>query len=790
MKRRYGAWIDLPGVSTIEVAQIREARYDENHLYLYTVNYNQDKRALEDSMIEVFISSPRKDIIRLESRHFSGSRAKMPKFELDLNPQQINVTETDTSLTVISGNMRLEINKNPAYFDFYYNDKYLTSVAKKWDRSYISYVTADGKPYMDTHFAVDVAEKLYGLGERFTPFVKNGQSVDIWNEDGGTCTEIAYKNIPFYISNKGYGIFANDPGPVSFEVCSEQVSRVQISVPGEKTDIMVIGGEDMKGVLSNYCALTGYPALPPAWTFGLWLTSSFTTSYDEDTVTGFVDGMREREIPLSVFHYDCFWMKENEWCNFKWDTAMFPDPVAMLKRMKEKNLHICVWINPYIGQKSPLFDEAMEKNYLLNRENGDVWQWDRWQSGMGLVDFTNPDAYKWYQDKLRALVEMGVDCFKTDFGERIPTDVKYFDGSDPVRMHNYYTYLYNKCVFSVLEEYKGKNQAVLFARSATVGCQKFPVHWGGDCTADYLSMAESLRGGLSLCMSGFGFWSHDISGFANTAPHHLFKRWVAFGLLSTHSRLHGDTSYRVPWLFNKEGEKNGEEACAVTKHFAELKCSLMPYIYGKAVEANKTGVPVMRAMTLEFENEIPCHELDRQYMLGESLLVAPVLKENGEVDYYLPDGKWTHLLSNEVREGGKWQRDKYDFFSLPLYIRENTILPIGKDITRPDYDYGNGITLHIFELNDKAEITVYGTDSNPIFTVKCEKNGNTVRIFLDKLPENAKVLLRNITDIKAVFGAVKEACDLGTVLNLVSKEITVQLYNYDSTVKSCEEVLK
>ena len=775
MKRRFGAWIDLPGVSTSEVAQIREVRYDTNSLYLYTVNYNHDKRALDDTMVELFISSPGRDILRVEARHHAGSRVKMPKFELTLNPQPIEVKETDSALTVISGNMRLEISKNPAYFDFYYGDRYLTSFAKKWDRSYVSYVTADGKPYMDAHLSVDIGEKIYGLGERFTPFVKNGQTVDMWNEDSGTCTELTYKNIPFYISNKGYGVFVNDSGPVSYEVCSEQVSRVQMSVPGEKIDLMIIGGENMKGALSNYCSLTGYPALPPAWTFGLWLTSSFTTSYDEKTVTGFVDGMKEREIPLSVFHYDCFWMKENEWCNFEWDKAMFPDPVPMLKRMKEKGLHICVWINPYIGQKSPLFAEAMDNDYLLNRENGDVWQWDRWQSGMGLIDFTNPEACKWYKSKLRALLEMGVDCFKTDFGERVPTDVKFFDGSDPVRMHNYYTYLYNKCVFEVLEEYKGKGGAVVFARSATAGGQKFPVHWGGDCTADYLSMAESLRGGLSLCLSGFGFWSHDISGFANTAPHHLFKRWVAFGLLSTHSRLHGDTSYRVPWLFNKEGEKNGEEACAVTKHFSELKCSLMPYIYAKAVEASKTGIPVMRAMALEFEKEFACHELDRQYMLGNGILVAPVFKESGEVDYYLPEGRWTHLLSNETRVGGKWYNDTYDFFSLPLYVKDNTIIPVGNCNLRPDYDYAEGVTLNIFELTGKAEVTVCGTDSKPVFTANAEKNGDTVRIFLDKLPKNARVLLRNVGSVASVSGADREASDLGALLTLNGNEVIVKL---------------
>ena len=284
-----------------------------------------------------------------------------------------------------------------------------------------------------------------------------------------------------------------------------------------------------------------------------------------------------------------------------------------------------------------------------------------------------------------------------------------------------------------------------------------------------------MRGGLSLCMSGFGFWSHDISGFANTAPHHLFKRWVAFGLLSTHSRLHGDSSYRVPWLFSKEGEKNGEEACAVTKHFAELKCSLMPYIFSKAVEANKTGVPVMRAMALEFENDKNALPLDTQYMLGESLLVSPVFTENGEVDYYLPKGKWTHLLTNEEYNGGEWYNEKYDFFSLPLFVRENTILPIGSETLVPDYDYGNGVILNVFSLTNAAKCTVYNTDGKELFTVSGENSDNTLRFSFDKLPQNAKILLRNISSVSSVKGATAKYCHLGTALTVNDTEITVQI---------------
>ena len=300
---------------------------------------------------------------------------------------------------------------------------------------------------------------------------------------------------------------------------------------GEYLEYYIINGPELKDVLQRYTTLTGKPALPPAWSFGLWLSTSFTTDYDEETVNSFVDGMLERGIPLSVFHFDCFWMKEFHWTNLKWDEDLFPDPEGMLKRLKSKGLKISVWINPYIAQRSHLFAEGKEKGYLLKKPNGDVWQWDRWQAGMALIDFTNPEACRWFQEKLGELIDMGVDSFKTDFGERIPTDVQYYDGSDPHRMHNYYTYLYNKTVFELLERKKGKGEAVLFARSATAGNQKYPVHWGGDCESDYQGMAESLRGGLSLALSGFSFWSHDIGGFESTGPVDLYKRWVAFGFI-------------------------------------------------------------------------------------------------------------------------------------------------------------------------------------------------------------------------------------------------------------------
>lgn len=380
--------------------------------------------------------------------------------------------------------------------------------------------------------------------------------------------------------------------------------------------------------------------------------------------------LAKRNIPLSVFHFDCRWMKELEWCNFDWDKSKFPDPEGLLKKLHDRGLKVCVWINSYIGQKSPLFEEGAKNGYFIKNEDGSVWQWDKWQAGMAIVDFTNPEATKWYQGYLKKLVAMGVDRFKTDFGERIPTEgVKYYDGSDPELMHNYYTYLYNKAVYDVLVETKGADQAILFARSATVGGQRFPVHWGGDCSSNYPSMAESLRAGLSFGMSGFGYWSHDIAGFEDQASPDLYKRWTQFGLLSSHSRYHGSTAYKVPWLY-------GDEAVDVAREFTELKLRLKPYLKKMAVETHETGVPMMRAMVLEFPDDPTCEDIDTQYMLGDDLLVAPVFREDGVARFYVPDDgtgqPWTNIITGTAYEPGKWYTERYDYHTLPVLARPGT----------------------------------------------------------------------------------------------------------------------
>ena len=777
MKFGNGCWLQKEGCECFAPQQVYFVKTEPKKVTLCapTGRINHRGDTLGGIVLTIEITSPMPEVIRVKTSHHLGVQKKGPDFELNIEENMdLNVTEDEEKIRIESGSLALIITKEYWSMTYERNGEVITKSSgrdlafMKTDWNGFAYDKGGADAYMRQELGLSVGELVYGMGERFTAFTKNGQSVDIWNEDGGTSTYQSYKNIPFYLTNRGYGVFVNHPEKVSFEVGTEQVSKVEFSVPGESMEYFLINGPTMKEVLERYTSLTGKPSLPPQWTFGLWLSTSFTTNYDEKTVMSFIDGMEERGIPLQVFHFDCFWMKDFHWSDFVWDSRVFPDPKGMLSRIREKGLKVCVWINSYIAQESCLFAEGMEKGYFVKRKNGDVWQWDMWQPGMALVDFTNPAACKWFQDKLEVLLDMGVDCFKTDFGERIPTeDVVYYDGSDPVKMHNYYTYLYNKTVYELLQRKRGKDDAVLFARSATAGGQKFQVHWGGDCWSNYEAMAESMRGGLSLTMSGFGYWSHDIGGFEDTSTPDVYKRWAAFGLLSTHSRFHGSTSYRVPWAYD-------DEAVDVVRFFTKLKLSLTPYLYSSAVRTSRTGVPMMRSMVLEFENDPVCQYLDRQYMLGDSLLVAPIFNDRGEAYYYLPEGTWTNYLTGETVEGGVWRKEHHDYMSIPLWARENTILPVNYGLKHAADSYKEGLELKVIGLKDQAETTVY-EDQKEILQVSVAKDGGKISI---KAAGDQAFTLRFVNcTIKNVQGAEFTQSGTDSIVTVTdpSKEIICEL---------------
>lgn len=598
MKFTNGYWMIRDGVDALYAREAYELAADATTESLNVLAPTSVVRGRYDTLnlptFNVDITTPAEGVIRVCAEHWQGA-TEYPGFPLNADEPgnrdyvtvqangngdgEVGVNGADVTLT--TGGLTVKVVKGaPWNLTFIGEDgKVLTeSAGKSLGRFKLGAesnvtaqpvsefgVTMDGsaRDESDVFIAIQlhlsVGEDVYGLGERFGAYVKNGQSVDIWNEDGGTASEQGYKDIPFYMTSNGYGVLVNNRGHVSFEIGSENT---------------------------------------------------------EATINSFIDGMAERDIPLAAFHYDCYWMREFHWCDFEWDKRFFGDIESTLKRLHE------------------------DKGYLVRKPNGEVWQTDFWQAGMGLVDFTNPAAREWFKDKVKALLNQGVDAIKTDFGERIPRDVVWYDGSPKLSMHNWYTQLYNQAVFEAIEETYGKGDACLYARSATVGGQQQPVHWGGDCESTFNGMAQSLRAGLSLTSSGFGFWSHDIGGFEGAFPDPaVYKRWVAFGMLGSHSRLHGSTVYRVPWLFDEEDEKNGvalvpgQTAVDVVREFTKLKLELMPYVYQLGLQPHVNGTPVMRSMFVEFPDDPACRTLDRQYMFGPSMLVAPVFTYSGEVSY-------------------------------------------------------------------------------------------------------------------------------------------------------------
>lgn len=598
MKFTNGYWMIRDGVDALYAREAYELAADATTESLNVLAPTSVVRGRYDTLnlptFNVDITTPAEGVIRVCAEHWQGA-TEYPGFPPNADEPgnrdyvtvqangngdgEVGVNGADVTLT--TGGLTVKVVKGaPWNLTFIGEDgKVLTeSAGKSLGRFKLGAesnvtaqpvsefgVTMDGsaRDESDVFIAIQlhlsVGEDVYGLGERFGAYVKNGQSVDIWNEDGGTASEQGYKDIPFYMTSNGYGVLVNNRGHVSFEIGSENT---------------------------------------------------------EATINSFIDGMAERGIPLAAFHYDCYWMREFHWCDFEWDKRFFGDIESTLKRLHE------------------------DKGYLVRKPNGEVWQTDFWQAGMGLVDFTNPAAREWFKDKVKALLNQGVDAIKTDFGERIPRDVVWYDGSPKLSMHNWYTQLYNQAVFEAIEETYGKGNACLYARSATVGGQQQPVHWGGDCESTFNGMAQSLRAGLSLTSSGFGFWSHDIGGFEGAFPDPaVYKRWVAFGMLGSHSRLHGSTVYRVPWLFDEEDEKNGvalvpgQTAVDVVREFTKLKLELMPYVYQLGLQPHVNGTPVMRSMFVEFPDDPACRTLDRQYMFGPSMLVAPVFTYSGEVSY-------------------------------------------------------------------------------------------------------------------------------------------------------------
>ena len=546
---------------------------------------------------------------------------------------------------------------------------------------------------MTESFHLRADEHLFGLGEKFTPLDKRGQRIISWTVDAlGAASERAYKNVPLLISTRGYGLFLNTGRRITYELGTESCETYTLAVDGPYLDLYLIYGPTPAAILERYTALTGRAPVPPKWSFGLWLSGSGIYR-DEAAFATLVAGLAEHDIPCDVIHVDPWWMRWRKYADFEWDRQAFPEPKRFAADLHRQGLKLSAWQHPYISVESDLFLEGRAKGYFARKPDGSVYVIDyglslssllggitgdeysptqvasretSWNAPVAIIDLTQPEAVAWYKSLMRAALRSGLDAFKTDFGEDIPVDAVFANGMTGAEMHNLYPLLYNQVVFDVTLEVKGAG--VVWGRSGYASSQRYPTCWSGDPACDWDSLAFTIRGGLSLGLSGVPFWSNDIGGYRGHPSAELYIRWAQFGLLCSHARCHGE-SQREPWFF-------GEQALAIFRRYARLRYQLFPYLYSCAHEAAATGLPVLRAMPLAFPDDPNCYDKDLQYLLGPWLLVAPIYDESSQRHVYLPEGRWIDYWSEQTFTGPANITVHASLDTLPLFVRGGAIVPM------------------------------------------------------------------------------------------------------------------
>ncbi|MEV0617250.1 TIM-barrel domain-containing protein [Nonomuraea sp. NPDC050404] len=619
---------------------------------------------------------------------------------------------TDGTIVIDAGSLRAEIALAPWHLRFtdpagttlVEQDRGHTDISGRLRTLPFGRSSAGGTPvaYHES-FTAAPDEAFSGFGESFTRLDKRGQRPVMWNFDAfGAESQRAYKNVPLYLSSRGYGVLVDSGAPTEFDVCQSTHSVVQIVVPDDVMDYYVIAGPTPSEVLDRYDLLTCRPSLPPKWAFGTWISSGFCVD-NQERVLARARTIRERGIPCDVLHLDTYWQADGHWSEMRWDPANFPDPDAMLAELAGMGFKVCLWMNPYISHLSPTFREASEAGYFLKNQAGQVYVADCWHGSFpacGIVDFTNPAAVEWFKGLLRPLLRQGVAVFKTDFAEGVPADAVACNGMSGADLHNVYTLLFNDAVAEVTREAHGHN--LVWARSSYLGGQRHSAQWGGDTYTSYPAMGSTIRGGLAHGLSGVPFWSHDAGGFTGRPSDDLYVRWTQFGALSPLLRLHGTTT-REPWEFPEVEE----QAVAALK----LRYRLMPYIYSAAVEAARTGAPMMRAMCVDFPDDPVAWQADLQYLLGRDLLVAPMTAPEGTRQVYLPRGRWVDYWTAEVLEGSRYVTVAKPLDQIPLFVRHGALIPVARqhdtvdvpaEITLVAFGGGDGTA----EIHDADGVTI------------------------------------------------------------------------------------
>ncbi len=590
--------------------------------------------------------------------------------------------------------------------------------------------TPDGKITQSLHLRQD--EHLFGLGEKFTPLDKRGQRIISWTQDAfGSTSERSHKNIPFLISTQGYGLFMDTGARVTWELGTVSAQSYTLTVDAPELNAYFIGGATTADILASYTLHTGRAPVPPKWSFGVWMSGTGARR-DQAAMEDLARGVDEYELPVDVIHVDTWWMKWRKYCDFRWDSDNYPGVQGFIDGLHAKGFKLTLWEHPYISVESELFEIGKREGYFLKRPDGEVYVIDyglslaprpdgvirtatpetSWNAPVAIIDLTNAAAYRWYQDLHRPVLRMGVDAFKTDFGEDIPLDAVFSNGQTGATMHNLYPLLYNQAVYEVTKQEKG--YGLVWSRAGAAGSQRYPVCWSGDPAADWDSLACTIRGGLSIGLSGVPFWSSDIGGYRGMPSAKLLIRWAQFGLMASHARFHGD-SPREPWAF-------GEEAARIIRQFAELRYRLFPYLYSAAHEAARSGLPVIRAMPLAFPDDANSYDKDLQYMLGEALLIAPIYDESDERSVYLPPGKWLDFWTDSVHDGGKNLRVECALDRMPIFVRAGAILPTMVSARRIPEGAISPLIVEVYP-GGAGDTTLYEDEGETVFSYREDAGG-------------------------------------------------------------------
>jgi len=537
----------------------------------------------------------------------------------------------------------------------------------------LAYVERNNEPHRAT-FSLQAKpdECYYGTGERFTKMDLSGKTFQLRNQDGqGVNNRRTYKNIPFYLSSENYGVFVHTTAFTKLSLADHSTRSAQVLVEEPLVDFFLIGGENPEEILFGYRQLTGFPTMPPLWSFGTWM--SRMTYFSAEEVNEICDRMRSEDFPCDVIHLDTGWFETDWLCEWKFNDERFPNPPQFIQNLKNNGYRVSLWQLPYISYNAIQYKEADENEYISKSErlisgssNFSV------QDFAGTIDLTYDKATEWYKNLLRNLLEMGVVCIKTDFGEDIHLDAEYRNMS-PEKLHNLYPLLYQKAAYEVTKEVTG--DGIIWARAGWAGCQRYPLHWGGDSACSWDGLAGSLKGGLQLGLSGFAFWSHDVPGFHgvpnfmnSVLPEDIYVRWTQFGVFSSHLRYHGSHK-REPWHY--------PNIAPIIRKWLKLRYQLIPYILEQSEKTTKTGFPVLRALILHHPNDKTCRQIDDQYYFGDHMLVAPVMNSENKRDIYLPEGKWVHFFSREIFEGERWLKNvEVPLDEMPVFVKQGAEIPM------------------------------------------------------------------------------------------------------------------